>query len=285
MVPGVAAAQAWVDDKGSLDVSLDYNLGISSKVVGGEEDFPDAGSTTHQLTLGAEYVIISKLAASIQVPFAMLKYTGDQALYPHAGGGEYDDGDLHATLTDLRAGVRYQVLEEPFALAPHLAFSIPMADYETVGNTVAGRHLMALHLGVSAGYIIGEASYIHAMYEFSLVQKYDRTDVTADYGQNRSDVVLTIGHKLMDQRLDLSIGANARLTHGGVGFDDFPTLPPDAQMYHDAILDEDIFLVGAGVGYQITDTIGVTLGARVFVTGSNTQNASVIGAGVNWTAL
>jgi hypothetical protein len=295
LTPTVAGAQAWVDDKGSLDVSFDYNLGISSKVVcsaecnptpgADKEAFEDAGSTTHQFTLGADYVIISKLAASIQVPLAMLKYTGDETLYPHAGGGEYDDGDYHTTLTDLRAGVRYQVLEEPFALAPHLAFTIPMADYETIGNTVAGRHLKALHLGVSAGYIIGEASYIHAMYEFSLVEKYDRTDVTAEYGQNRSDFVLTLGTKLLDQRLDLNVGANGRITHGGLAFDEFDSAEPDALMYHDAILKEDIFLVGAGVGYQLSDTIGVTLGARLFVAGANTQNASVIGAGVQWTAL
>jgi hypothetical protein len=285
LTPGVAAAQAWVDDKGSLDLSFDYNLGISSKVVAGDEDFPDGGTTSHQLQLGADYVIISKLAASIQIPFLMLKYTGDKTLYTHPGGGKYDDGDLHSTLTDLRFGARSPVLEEPFALAPLIGVSIPMADYETVGNSVAGRHLEALHLGASAGYIIGESSYVHLTYEFSLVEKYDRTDATAEYGQNRSDLVLTLGTKLLDQKLDLNIGANARLTHGGIAFDDFASLPADAQMYHDPILDEDIYLVGAGVGYQLSDSIGVTLGARLFVAGSNTQNASVIGAGVQWAAL
>ena len=285
-----ARAQAWVDEKGSLDVGLDYNLGISSKVIDEEGiKYPQSGTTTHQLTLSGEYTPVPRLAVSVGLPFLLLKYTGNKTAYPHPGGGSYDDGDMHATLTDLRAGVRYQVLEEPIALSPHLAVSIPVADYETAGNTVAGRHLKALHLGLGIGRVFGAATYVHLLYEFSLVEKYDRTADTEKYGQNRSDLSFTVGHKLLDQRLDLHIDANLHETHGGVGLSEIFVPPvmatPDEVLYHDAILNEDILLVGGGVGYQLTSSLSLSLGARFFVTGQNTQSASVFALGVAWTPL
>src|SRR5882757_7527864 len=72
-----AHAQAWVADKGALDLSLDYNFATSDKVVGDKNiEFPDAGTRTHQLTLGAEYVPIAKLAVNVALPLALLAYTG-----------------------------------------------------------------------------------------------------------------------------------------------------------------------------------------------------------------
>ncbi len=281
-----AHAQAWVADQGALDISLDYNFATSSKIVGDKNiEFADAGSTVHQVTLGAEYVPLARLAVSVALPLELLKFTGNKTAFPHPGGGAYDDGSLHTTLTDLRAGVRYQILEEPFALSPQIAVSIPVADYEVEGNTVAGRHLKALHAGLAIGRVLGDAAYVHLSYEFSLVEKDDTTVNTATYGQNRSDAALTLGYRLLDQRLDLHVDANGRLAHGGLNFSDYPAAPGDVQNHHDPLLAEDILLVGGGVGYQISNEIGVSLSGRYFVTGINTQNASVIAAGVTWSPL
>jgi hypothetical protein len=127
---------------------------------------------------------------------------------------------------------------------------------------------------------------VHLLYEFSLVEKYDRTPMTEQYGQNRSDVAFTVGYKLLDQRLDLHLDANVRETHGGVSFSDLDFLnPTEIEMFHDPILDEDIVLVGAGVGYQLTDTLGVSLAGRLFAAGQNTQNASVLAIGFAWSVL
>jgi len=282
-----AHAQAWVDEKGTLEFNLGYNLGISDKVISDKgPDFPDAGSTSHEFSIGAEYVPVRHLAVDVTLPLLMIKYTGQMtAMSAHPGGGPYDAGNFHTTLTDLRAGVRYQLLEDPLALSPHVAVSIPVANYETVGNSVAGRHLKALHLGLSAGHVFGEATYVHALYEFSIVEKYDRTPETAVFGQNRSDFTVTIGHKLLDQRLDLHVDVNGRVTHGGMNFSQFGMLPAPDELYHDPILAESILLVGGGVGFQITNALGINAGARVFVTGANTQNANVYVFGITWTAL
>lgn len=289
-----ARAQAWVGDPGSLDLSFDYNFGKSDKVLGDEDEFPDAGVTTQQFSLGAEYTPIKNLAVQATLPLVMLKYTGGpQFVHPGGGcpdsptGGCYDDGDYHTTFTDLRAGARYQLLDEPVALAPHVAFSIPVADYPTIGNAVGGRHLMYLHLGISAGTIIGMATYVHLQYELSLGEKYDATAVTEEYSQHRSDIGFTIGHKLLDYKLDISAGANARFSHDGMSLDVFRTggFSMDQFLYHDAILKEQLILAGLGIGYQINNQFAVSLAGRLFLTGKDTQNASVLALGLTWSPL
>lgn len=281
-----ARAQAWVGEQGSLDLALDYNYARSTKVVFNSDfESPNAGVTTQQFMASAEYVPIQRLAVSVGLPLVLLKFRGDPVAGLHPGGSRYDDGDTHATLTDLRAGVRYQVLDDVVALSPHLAGTLPVADYETVGNAVGGRHLMALHAGLGVGTVIGAATYLHALYEFSLVEKYDATPVTEEIGQNRSDIALTIGHKLLDQRLDIHLDGNLRLAHGGINFVDFAMLDPDEERYHDALLKEDILLVGGGLGYQLSNSLALSLSVRAFVWGNNTQNASVGALGITWSPL
>lgn len=288
---GVARAQAWVGDKGALDVGLDYNLAISDKVVVDEgTDYDDAGTLSHQLTLSAEYVPIRKLAVNVQLPMQMLKYRGEPGSYPHPQGGAYDDGDYHTTLTDLRFGARYQILDEPVALAVHVAGSIPVADYETIGNTVAGRHLKMLHLGASVGYLIGETGYTQLVYEFTLAEKYDDVDPMIDttglvkkQGQNRSDLAFTIGRKFLDYKLDLHADVNVRRTHGGINFSELGGGALAA--YHDALLRENVLLVGGGIGYQVSNSVALNLSGRYFASGENTINASVLAFGVAWSPI
>ncbi len=104
---------------------------------------------------------------------------------------------------------------------PHIGVTVPVADYETIGNTVGGRHLKAAHLGLSIGKTFIDALYVHLSYEFSLVETYDRVADTAKYGQNRSDVALSVGYQFMEGKLDVSLATNARITHDGVSFNDF----------------------------------------------------------------
>lgn len=286
--PSDAAAQgAWVGDKGNLDLGLDYNFAKSDKVVadGDAPDFDEAGTTTHQFVLSGEYVPIPKLAINLQVPLVMLSYNGELNRYPHPGGGTYDDGDLHTTLTDLRFGARYQVLDSIVAISPHIAASIPLADYEVIGNTVAGRGLMMLHVGAGIGYQIGLLGYAHLLYEFSLGEKFDETPETKQHSQNRSDLGFTIGRVFLDNKLNLHADVNLRRTHGGVNFSDFADLSGSEQDFHDAILKENMLLVGGGIGYQISPALAVNLTARFFVTGDNTQNANVLGLGVAWSPI
>jgi hypothetical protein len=279
-----AAAQgAWVEGQGSLTLGLNYNYAQSDKVIGDSTQFPDAGVRTQEAMARVEYVPISHLAVDAQLPFQAIQYVGSKTLYPHPGGGKYDDGSNHYTLTDFRADVRYQLLEDPIAFTPVVGFSIPVADYETVGNAVAGRHLDQLHMGAAVGRVFNDF-YVHAVYTFSLVQRCDYTAATKRFGENHSDWSLRIGYRLLNDKLDVNVEADGRITHGGLDFEDRMNTQAEL-LYHDAYLHENILLVGPGLGYQFTDTLAVDLVARFFVTGLNAQNANVFGLGLTWSAL
>ncbi|HEY4056434.1 MAG TPA: hypothetical protein VGM39_07485 [Kofleriaceae bacterium] len=312
-----ASAQAWVPDKGTLGVSLNYNYSRSDKVVTDTSfSFPDAGTISHQETLALEYTPIDKLAIGASLPLLSIKYRNPgyfQHQQPPGGPkiATYDDGDYHTTLTDLRFGARYQLLDDPIALTPSIAASIPVADYETIGNAVGGRHLKQLHAGLAAGYIIGTASYVHLQYEFTYSERYDKTS-TADmnhdikgYGQSYSDIVLQVGTKLLDYRLDIHATAQSRIAHGGENFSDIFLTPvkmdgtgpedytltgaPNMNYYHDAILKEDIFLVGGGIAYDINESLSISLDYRHFIEqiklSQNTQNSDTLAIGLAWTPL
>src|SRR4051812_31739751 len=82
------AQSAWVPDKGSLEVYAPYNLGKSDKVIGtGSLEFPNSGTTTHQITIGAAYVPIEHLSVDLAIPIGMFQYDGDKTMYPHPAGG------------------------------------------------------------------------------------------------------------------------------------------------------------------------------------------------------
>jgi hypothetical protein len=280
-----AHAQAWTGEKGSLDLSLDYNYSTSSKVLGNKMDFSPDGVTTHQFMIGAEYTIIDKLALDVGVPILMLKYK-NPGMFPHPMA-KYDDGKFHTTLTDLAAGLRYAIVQDPVAIAPRIGVSVPLADYGTIGNAVAGRHLFAAHLGISIGKVFANTFYGQLSYDFALSAKDDRTAETKKYGQNYSTVSVVLGDKLLDGKLDINLGLNYHKTHGGIDLENAfaPGAPPDLALYHDAILAEDILLVGGGLGYDITDKLSVAFAARIFASGQNTTNASVFGLSLTFAAL
>lgn len=282
-----AHAQAWVGPAGSLDLSLDYNFGKSDKVVVDKgTDFANAGTTTHQETISAEYVPVEHLAIDLAIPLAELEYTGDKTIYPHPGGGTYDDGKFHTTFTDLRFGAHYQLPVEELAITPIVEYSIPLQKYETVGNTVAGRHLQALHVGLALGKQFLEAAYVQAVYQYSIVQSYDRTEDTKRNNQDTSDGSFAIGYRFLEGgKLDVNLDAAFHITHGGINFSDFGTLPADDVLYHDPILRETQFLIGGGIGYRLVDSLSIAAKYMVFVAGANTQNANVLGIGLTYSPL
>jgi hypothetical protein len=293
-----ASAQgAWVGEAGSLSAGLDYSFNSSPDVVANSDlKFEGEDITAHSVSLSAEYTPIESLAVDVTLPMTMLKFGGgaDAPGDPH---GEYDDGDSHTTLTDLRANVRYQVLRDIVALSPHLGFTLPVADYETQGFAGAGRHLKALHLGASVGKLFDPFApnlFVQATYEFTLAEKFDQTntesegDVTKEIGQNRSDVSAQLGYFFLDGDLRINAGFNWRIYHDGIAYEDLGTAIPltDARfLYHDALLDEEFMLLGGDVGYIITDRISVDATSRFFVAGSNTLNGIRLGLSLTFTIL
>jgi hypothetical protein len=255
-------------------------------VIDPDLDVPDRPTRNHIFTLGASYVPIEKLALDIALPFALIKYSGDA---PHGPPGEWDDGEFHATLTDLRFGGRYQLLDEPYvAFSPHLAFSIPVMDYETIGFATGGRHLKTVHIGGSVGRTFApyvENLYFTGSYEFSLSEKYDETPATEKIKQKRSDIAFELGYFFLEGKLGVNLAMNWRMQHGGLSFEEFVGLNPELVLNHDPLLDEDFLFLGGGVSYAINDRFTVTAVVRQFIRGYNTRDQDLYGLNFTWAAI
>jgi hypothetical protein len=292
-----AGAQAWVDPGGSLSASLDYLFSPSQAIVENPDDeFDGEPITAHIVSLGVDYAPIERLGLSAVLPMVAIKYGGDGN--PFMRHGDYDDGDYHTTLTDLRFNARYQLLEEIVAFAPHVGVSIPVADYENVGFANAGRGLKQLHLGASVGRTIDPVLpnlFFHVTYEYSLVEKYTDTandaeaDVTDNVGENHSDLAALLGYFFLDGALRIDAGFNWRIHHGGINFTDFteggfPATDPRFT-YHDPLLNEEFMLIGADLGYELTDRITLEATTRFFLRGYNTRDANTFGLGLTFDIL
>lgn len=287
-----AFAQAWVGPSGSLSVALDYSYGFSDQIIEEEVDndvvsIPGSPIDNHTVAISGEYIPIEKLAIQATVPIvtSTFKGTNFDRLPPH---GRYDDGGYHSTLQDFRLAARYMVLSDPLAISPHLAVSIPMVDYETVGFAAAGRGLKQLHLGASLGKFFTSGVpnlYVHGTYEFSLVEAYETGfPLTEEYGQNKSDIKLLVGY-FITESLDINVAADMRLSHGGLRFLEFDDAPPEVQYFHDPLLAEEFLLLGAGVSYQLTETLRLSAFFRKWISGENTRDADVLGMGVGWDVM
>ncbi|GAB4527895.1 MAG: hypothetical protein Tsb0020_45220 [Haliangiales bacterium] len=289
-----AAAQAWVGDGDNLSVSLDYSYAPSDTVYESWEnrDIIRTGEdpiVNHSLVFGAEYNPIKRLALQVGVPLIATRYDAPEgSTFPRHG--RYDDGDYHLVLQDLRVDARYMVLgNEIVAIAPHIALSVPLTDYETQGFANGGRGLKQLIFGLSVGKYFTSGVpdlYLHGRYEFRWTEGYETAfPETAEYGQNKSGMQFLIGYFVLN-RLEINLAADLQLAHGGFVFEDYVENEPDPGTYfHDALLAEQFFLFGGGASYQVTDRLRLSAFARVWLWGEQTRNASAYGLGASWDVM
>lgn len=290
LIERAAHAQAWVGFEGnSLTLGTDYTYAPSDRIIESDGISLDADVSNHSTALSAEYTVIPKLAFSVTVPVLTTHYSPpEDGVDPFGAHGRYDDGDYHTVLQDLRLIGRYMVLFEPLAVTPHLGFSIPMTNYETVGYAGAGRGLNQLHLGINVGKFFTSGVpnlYVHGSYEFSLVERYETPfPETAEYGQNKSDVKGLIGYFVTDN-IEVNLGMDWRIPHGGINFLDFADLPQVVRDHHDGLLRESFLIAGLGTSYQVTERLRVFAVTRFWVRGENTRDINVFGAGVTYDVL
>lgn len=285
-----AYGQAWVGTGGSLSVATDYSFAPSDRVIE-EGDVSIPGNVSnHSMTLSLEYTPIDNLEFSASIPLVITKYAVDPNIDPNTvfpPHGRYDDGDRHTFFQDFRLNTRYMVLAEPVAVSPHLGVSVPMTNYETVGYAGGGRGLNQLHLGISVGKYFTEIIpnfYVHALYEFSWVERYKTGfPETEAFGQNKSEIKTLVGYFITDN-FEVNLGLDKRIAHGGFDFLDYnaETTTDIVRFYHDPLLAESFTHVGGGASYQFTETIRAYTFLRLWLSGKNTRDAHVFGAGVSW---
>jgi hypothetical protein len=128
--------------------------------------------------------------------------------------------------------------------------------------------------------------FVEATYEFSFVErlKLDDPKIHRDlvrYNNNHTDITGRIGYYILPQ-LEVDADINIRIANGGFDFVDWTKVSQAVRDYHDAVLAEGVVLIGGGGSYEIFEGLVVNAFFRIFVTGTNTRNTSMVGTGLTW---
>jgi hypothetical protein len=240
-----AFAQAWLPEKGTFGTAVTYNNELNLYHYTPDGDEADAGHTRSEtLGLSLGYSPTDRLLLTASIPYVTTRYWGER---PHPG--DVDDGEDNHTLTDLRIAAHYQLLREPFALAPYIAFVMPVTDYPTLGHAAPGRGLNETWLGFGIGKSLGQwipRTYVQGRYNYAFVEE------VADVAHDHSNVDLEIGY-FVNRQWSVRALCFMRFAHGGI---DVPT-PPSNPLYpyHDQLAASSYTNLGLGASYTPTRNV------------------------------
>ena len=243
LAPIVSHAQAWLPEKGSMSLSLDYTSSLNKKHFTSTGAEIDAGHTDMEaLSISASYGLSDRFMIRAGLPYVTTRYRGSA---PHPV--EVDDGDEHSSVTDLQLSLHYQLMDGPFALAPYAALVIPTNSYPRLGHASPGRRLNEYWIGFYAGRSLNDwipRTYVQGRYNYAFVEG------TAGIGHDRSNADLEIGYFLNPSWSVRVLGAWQE-THGGV---DVPVpLSSPLFQFHDILADESFLNIGGGTSWTIND--------------------------------
>jgi hypothetical protein len=254
-----AFAQAWLPSARTLGYSLAYTDIFDTKHNLPNGDQIDAGHMrSYSVGFAVAYSPTDRLMLSVGAPVTSSAYHGT---HPHPT--EVDDGTYHTTFTDLRVEAHYQLALEPVALAPYLAYVVPMHHYQTLGHAAPGRELHELWLGLVGGKSLDRyipRTYLQARLNYALVEK------VANISHDKVNFDLELGYFVTP---DFSIRTLGQWqdTRGGI-----PVPIPQSNPlypYHDRLGAEDFFNLGAGGAWQYSDRSSVYCLYNVGLAGRN----------------
>src|SRR5262245_34471674 len=141
--PRDAFAQAWVPEPGDGTVSIAVQQLNVKKHLAGTTPTDSGHINSFVLLSDLTYGVTGRLAVDVALPFVASQYTGAK---PHPGTN-VDDGLYHATATDFRFAVRYNVSRKGAVLTPYVGSIVPSHGYAFYGHAAAGANLNELQVG------------------------------------------------------------------------------------------------------------------------------------------
>lgn len=243
LAPGASRAQAWLPEKGSSGLSLDYSDTLNKDHFAADGAELDVGHTSTQaLSIVGYYGLSDRFMLLAGVPYLRTEYHGES---PHPV--EVDDGDVHATLTDLQVSLHFQLKDGPFAVAPYVGLVIPTNSYPTLGHAAPGRGLEEYWFGLYAGQSLNDwipRTYVQGRYNYAIVEK------VAGITHNRSNADLEIGY-FVNPYWSISLLGAWQETHGGIN----APVPLTSPLFpfHDILVNEGYLRVGGGTSWAIND--------------------------------
>ena len=245
LAPAASFAQAWLPDKGSFNATFLINDILNEQhwtSDGGTVGGTRVESQTYAL-LGT-YGLTDRWMLSASLPFVNTHYSGPPS-HGGAPGFDVDDGDEHGSWTDLRVGLHFQALEQPFALAPFVAYVTPISDYYYRGHAAQGRNVYETLIGFSAGKSLDpwlRRTYAQMRYSYAFVEK-----VLGEV-HDRENIGLEIG-TFITPRWNVSAYGQFQWTHGGLS-----AIPPSGPYFlnHDSLIQSEYINAGLGTGFAVT---------------------------------
>ncbi len=269
--PGMALAQAWLPDEGTLSFALTYNDTLNREHYLANGDVIDVGHTrARSYGMLVSYSPTDRLMLVAGVPYVRTRYWGPPS---HGGAPEIhvDDGEIHTSFTDFRLSAHYQLMEYPVAFTPLVAVVFPSNDYETAGHAAHGRMLNELWLGFQLGKNLDPwipRTYTQLRYTYAFVEEVEHIH------HDRSNVNFELG-VFLTRNWNVSAFGAWQQTHGGI---DLP-IPRSHPLFpnHDRIGDDEYFNVGLGMGYSLTEQWS---GFVTYMQGDSGRNGHKLNQGV-----
>lgn len=287
-----ATAQAWVPPQGSGSVSLSYQRIDNTGHFRTNGLLVERGQSLNMgLYIEGEYSLTNRLSVAAGLPYVFSKFT---SLNPPAPPIPYFPWDQchcwQSGWQDFGVTARYNVVhaaEGAFALTPSVSVGVPSHDYQFRGESVLGRDLKEVRIGVDVGQrldVISPNFLVEGHYSYAFVER------VIDIPNNRSNAGVETAYLLFHRKLAARGFASWQRTHGGLLFGSLPPASllfpgevntPERLAQHDRLLRDNYFHAGGGFSYSFP-RMDVFASYTAFVSGTDTHAGRALTLGVSW---
>ena len=287
-LPATTFAQAWLPDKGSGSLSLQYQNGLVRDHAFGTTLFDRGHIDSHNIVADFTYGVTDRLAIRFSVPYVVSKYNGPFA-HTWPGWPNLDNNRYHGTVQDLRLDVRYALSpNHALAVTPFVTTIVPSHQYDYFAHSAVGTDLKEVQVGSYVARTLDPIApqlFVQARVAYGFVHE------VLGIPHNRTYLDLELGYTVRPGVRVFLLGTGYT-THGGLNFPAPPASAKDTLitlcgdpcwLHHDQIAHEQTANAGLGGAVAITRSLDLfgSIGTNVMEVNGHVM-ARQASAGVTW---
>ncbi len=257
-------AQAWLPPKGEGSYSVAYQNNFSRDHFDWQGNRFDAGHVQmHNLIQYVEYGLTDKIALDLSVPLTRSIYRGE---FPHENPNHTDDGKYHASFSDFRFNVRYNLRRHPLVITPFIGTMVPSHSYETFAHSAIGKDLRGLVFGANFGRVLDPVlprAFFQAQVSYAVVERI------VGSRPSRSQFNNEFGY-FVSRRLALTALQSLQITYSGMRFPiDYDDFTGPRWINHDRISKDSFLNLGGGFSLALSNSWALFGSVQTSVWGHN----------------
>jgi hypothetical protein len=224
--------------------------------------------TSRALRFELDYGVTDRLAVTASLPLSSNRYVGNNPHVPawlvdDHGEEMIDDGDFHTYWADFGLGLRWSWRStDRLALTPFVGYYTPSSDYPIYAYSQPGRGQSRIDAGLNASGRIGPPRrnlHWKAGYAYSFTEETRPADAPARR-VNRSRLTLEMTWRATPLISPYFVVTDT-WSHDGLDVLEFSGIfVSDQWYYHDQLFPWEQTTWTVGVGYQLSDRLGLSLG-------------------------